>query len=450
MKIVESNGEISDSYSVSTIKSEQNRVYSKIILRLMPLLLVAYILAFLDRINVGYAKLSMQQDLGFSDAVYGLGAGLFFLTYLLFETPSNMLFEKIGARLTFLRIMVLWGLTSAATAFVTEAWQFYVVRLLLGIFEAGFFPGVILYLTYWFPSSRRGRVTGLFMFAMPITGVLGGPISGMLMTNMDGFANWNGWQWLFVIEGIPTVIMGFILYSLLPNNPQSAKWLSHEEKQMVLSNLATGSSNTQVSHTSALKSVLKDPKVYLLAFVYFTCACSVYVFTFWLPTMIQSLGIKSISTIGWLSAIPYVFGTLGVLAITYSSDLTGERRIHVGGGLLIGVLLLYATVFLTHSTWLTITCLSVAAFFIFGSGILFWAIPPTYLSKQLQAVGIAVISSIGILGGFLSPVIIGYIKTLTGSMNTGLLCLVGVVMLGALTVLFLMPKKALVVSEKSE
>ena len=189
-------------------RSAEDAVYRKITWRVMPIVLIAYVFAFLDRINIGYAQLQMKQDLAFSDAIYGLGAGIFFLTYLLFEVPSNLLLEKIGARLTFLRIMVLWGLTSAATAFVTEPWQFYGIRLLLGVFEAGFFPGIILYLTYWFPSHRRGRVTGLFLFGMPITGVLGGPLSGMIMSGMEGLGGWHGWQWMFIVEGLPTVLLG--------------------------------------------------------------------------------------------------------------------------------------------------------------------------------------------------------------------------------------------------
>lgn len=203
-------------------RSEQDAVWSKINWRVIPIILIAYIMAFLDRINVGYAKLTMQQDLQFSDAVYGLGAGIFFFTYLLFEVPSNLWLEKIGARLTFLRIMVLWGLTSAATAWVTSPTQFYLVRLLLGMFEAGFFPGIILYLTYWYPSARRGRVTGLFMFGMPITGVIGGPLSGWILKTFDGVAGWHGWQWVFVLEGLPTALIGVIVYLVLADKPGQA------------------------------------------------------------------------------------------------------------------------------------------------------------------------------------------------------------------------------------
>ena len=213
--------------------AEESAVYRKIDRRIVPVILIAYVLAFLDRINVGYAQLQMKQSLGFSDAVYGLGAGIFFLSYFLCELPSTLWMQKIGARLTFLRIMVLWGLTSAATMFVVEPWQFYGVRLLLGVFEAGFFPGVILYLTWWYPSHRRGRVTGLFLFGIPITGMIGGPLSGFILSHMDGVHGYAGWQWLFVLEGLPTALVGVLVYWLLADHPRDAAWLDAREQALV-------------------------------------------------------------------------------------------------------------------------------------------------------------------------------------------------------------------------
>jgi D-galactonate transporter len=424
-------------------RSAEDKTYRKIIWRVMPIVLIAYIFAFLDRINIGYAQLQMKQDLAFSDTIYGLGAGIFFLTYLLFEVPSNLLLEKIGARLTFLRIMVLWGLTSAATAFVTEPWQFYGIRLLLGVFEAGFFPGIILYLTYWFPSHRRGRVTGLFLFGMPITGVLGGPLSGMIMSGMEGLGGWHGWQWLFVVEGLPTVLLGVLLYRMLPNKPSQASWLNDREKVLVQTVMdADHKGDTTSGHHGRLAAALADPKTYVLAFVYFCCACAVYTVTFWLPTMIKGLGIASIATIGWYAAVPYVFGALGVLVISRSSDRTKERRWHVGGTLIIGALALYATSFLGTAVVPVMVLLCIAAFFIFGGGSLFWSIPPTYLSREAAATGIAVISSLGILGGFVSPTLIGWIKGATGSIQMGLLALTGLVVVGGLTILIGLPKSA--------
>jgi D-galactonate transporter len=409
----------------------------------MPIVLIAYIFAFLDRINIGYAQLQMKQDLAFSDAIYGLGAGIFFVTYLLFEVPSNLLLEKIGARLTFLRIMVLWGLTSAATAFVTEAWQFYGIRLLLGMFEAGFFPGIILFLTYWYPSHRRGRVTGLFLFGMPITGVLGGPLSGMIMGGMEGLGGMHGWQWLFIVEGLPTVLLGFLLYRMLPNKPSEARWLNDSEKALVQSVLdADHQVDTKPGHHGKLAAALADPKTYVLAFVYFCCACAVYTVTFWLPTMIKGLGIASIASIGWITAVPYIFGAIGVLVISRSSDRFKERRWHVGGTLVVGAAALFATSFLGGAFAPVMVLLCIAAFFIFGGGSLFWSIPPTYLGREAAAAGIAVISSLGILGGFVSPTLIGWIKGATGSIQMGLGALTALVIVGGLTILIALPKSA--------
>jgi len=434
--------------AVAPVESPSGRIVEDAVFRriswgVMPLILIAYICAFLDRINIGYAQLQMKQDLAFSDAVYGLGAGIFFVTYLLFEVPSNLLLEKIGARLTFLRIMVLWGLTSAATAFVTAPWQFYGIRLLLGLFEAGFFPGIILYLTYWYPSQRRGRVTGLFLFGMPITGVLGGPLSGTIMSRMEGLGGMHGWQWLFLVEGLPTVLLGVLLYCMLPDRPACARWLNDAEKALVQSVLdADHGGETRAGHHGRLAAALADPKTYVLAFVYFCCACAVYTLTFWLPTMIKGLGIAPIATIGWYTAVPYIFGALGVLVISRSSDRFKERRWHVGGTLVLGAVVLASTSFLGTAVVPVMLLLCVASFFIFGGGSLFWSIPPTYLGRDAAAAGIAVISSLGILGGFVSPTLIGWIKGVTGSIQMGLLALTAVVVGGGLTVFLGLPKTA--------
>jgi D-galactonate transporter len=427
----------------STDQIVEDAVFRKISWRVMPLVLIAYIFAFLDRINIGYAQLQMKHDLAFSDAVYGLGAGIFFVTYLLFEVPSNLLLEKIGARLTFLRIVVLWGFTSAATAFVTAPWQFYGIRLMLGIFEAGFFPGIILYLTYWYPSQRRGRVTGLFLFGMPITGVLGGPLSGMVMSGMEGLGGMHGWQWLFLVEGLPTVLLGLLLYRMLPDKPGRAPWLNDAEKVLVQSVLDSDHRGAaKAGHHGRLAAALADPKTYVLAFVYFCCACAVYTLTFWLPTMIKGLGIAPIATIGWYTAVPYIFGALGVLVISRSSDRFKERRWHVGGTLGLGAVALASTSFLGAAVVPVMVLLCVAAFFIFGGGSLFWSIPPTYLGRDAAAAGIAVISSLGILGGFVSPTLIGWIKGATGSIQMGLLALTALVIGGGLTIWLGLPKSA--------
>ena len=420
----------------------EDSVYARINLRIVPVILFAYVLAFLDRINVGYAQLQMKQDLGFSDAVYGLGAGIFFVTYFIFEVPSNLLLEKIGARLSFLRIMVLWGLCSAATMFVVEPWHFYTIRLLLGVFEAGFFPGVILYLTYWYPSHRRARVTGLFMFGVPVTGMLGGPISGMIMGGMDGLHGLHGWQWVFLLEGVPTAFVGVLVYLLLSNTPDDAGWLSAAEKGVVRRVMDDDHRGGAPSaHHGKLRAALADPRTFVLAFIYFAWACAVYSFTFWLPTMIKELGVASMASIGWYTVAPYACGGLGVLLLSWSSDRYMERRWHVAAALVLGSLALYATTFLGHAFWPTMLTLCVAAFFIFG-GVVFWSIPPTYLSREAAATGIAVISSLGVLGGFASPSIVGYVKSLTGSIDMGLAVMTAIIIAGGVVTLLAVPASA--------
>ena len=428
--------------AIAESAAEESAVYRKIDRRIVPVIMIAYVLAFLDRINVGYAQLQMKQSLGFSDAVYGLGAGIFFLSYFLCELPSNLWMQKIGARLTFLRIMVLWGLTSAATMFVVEPWQFYGVRLLLGVFEAGFFPGVILYLTWWYPSHRRGRVTGLFLFGIPITGMIGGPLSGAILTHMDCMNGLAGWQWLFVLAGLPTALFVALVYVLLADRPGQAKWLDGGERQLVQRVLDADQAPGDSHDRAGALTALADPRTYVMAGIYFCCACSVYTFTFWLPTLIKALNVGSLASVGLWSALPYAAGGIGILLISASSDRLRERRWHVAMTLLLGTSSLYATTLVAGAFWPTMLLLCMSAFFSFSS-VLFWAIPPTYLGRESAAAGIAVISSIGILGGFVSPSLMGWMKSLSGTLDAGLLLMAGVAALGALATLLLVPANAL-------
>jgi MFS family permease len=385
----------------------------------------------------------VKDVLGFSDAVYGFGAGIFFVSYLMFEVPSNLLLERIGVQLTLLRIMVLWGLVSAATMFVSAPWHFYAVRFLLGACEAGFFPGIILYLTYWFPSSRRGLVTGQFMFAIPVAGIVGGPLSGWIMSHMDGVWGWGGWQWMFLLEGLPTALLGVACYFLLTDAPRNAKWLTEREKAVVEAVLnadqgeamATG----HITATAEIMRAMGDARVWILAFVYFATACANYTFTFWLPTMVKNLGVNDIGQIGWYTFFPYVSAALGIIAISWNSDRLRERRWHVAGS----AIALSSTTLLGSSLWLTLTVMCVVGFFQFGAGILYWAIPPTYLRKDQAAVGIALISSIGVVGGFVSPTLLGMIKTYTGSLDNGIYVVAGIMVAGAATTLIGLPSRAL-------
>ena len=303
-------------------------IYSKVSWRIIPILLISYMIAYLDRINIGYAQLQMKQTLPFGDAVYGIGAGIFFLGYFLFEVPSNLLLEKIGARKTLLRIMVLWGLTAAAMMFVTTPTQFYIARFLLGVFEAGFFPGIILYFTYWYPSVRRGQVIAIFMSATTIVSVIAGPLCGAILKYFDGVNGWAGWQWLFLVQGLPAAILGVIIFFYLQDKPADANWLSPGEKNLLRHNLEHDEKDIEGETESTVGQMIRDPRVYLLALVYFLLLGATYTMVFWLPTLIQSWGVKDLLLIGIYAAIPNAFGVIGMILIGRNSDKLRERRWH--------------------------------------------------------------------------------------------------------------------------
>ncbi len=424
-------------------QDEVDRVYSKVTWRLLPFLFVCYVASYLDRINIGFAQLQMKADLGFSDAVYGLGAGIFFFGYFLFEVPSNLLLEKYGARKTLLRIMVLWGLVSAGMMFVTTPTQFYVARFLLGVFEAGFFPGIVLYLTYWYPSGRRGRIIAMFMSAIAIAGIVGGPLSGWIMNDMAGVNGWKGYQWMFLLEGLPSVALGFLVLVLLDNHPDDAKWLSAREKEVLDHNLDADRAGVDAAHHHSLGQAFRDPKVYILSFAYFTFICGVYAISFWLPTIIKSYGIKDPLEIGMWTAIPYVAGAIGMVVISRHSDKTLERRWHAALSGFAGGAGLVAASLLSHNLGLALVALSVATIGILATMPLFWTIPTAYLTGTAAAGGIALINSLGLIGGFVSPSVIGWIKTTTGSVNFGLYFITALLVLGGVVLLAGIPKDML-------
>ena len=283
-------------------QAQLNAVYKKVSWRLLPFLLLCYFFAYLDRVNIGFAKLQMQQELGFSDAVYGMAAGIFFLGYVMFEVPSNLMLEKVGARKTITRIMILWGITSMSMLFVNSPTTFYVLRFMLGVFEAGFAPGMIFYLTYWYSGERMARVMAFVMLAGPLGGMLGAPVSTHIMTVAHGLHGMSGWQWVFLIEGLPTVILGIITFFYLTDHPTQAKWLNDSEKALLANEIQQ---HQAASTHSGFGAVLKDPWVYFMAFAYFTIISGIYAIGFWLPSLIKSSGIDDLNTIGWLSAIPY-------------------------------------------------------------------------------------------------------------------------------------------------
>jgi MFS family permease len=410
-------------------------LYRKLDWRLLPFLLLCYTFAYLDRVNIGFAKLQMQSDLGFSDAVYGLGAGIFFLGYVLFEVPSNLLLPKVGARKTISRIMILWGLTSAAMLFVRSESAFYTVRFLLGVFEAGFAPGMIFYLTYWYGRARMAQVMAIVMLAGPIGGMFGGPLSTWIMTSFSGAHGLDGWQWMFLIEGLPCVLFGVLALFVLADRPAVARWLSDEEKRLLTSELETSGGH----HSFA--QVARDPRVYLMAVPYFCFICGLYAVSFWLPSIIKAAGVTNTMQIGLYSAIPYFFAAISMVVIGRSSDRCGERRYHSAIPALIGSFTLALGTLFSADLAISLTCVTIATAMMWSAYTVFWAIPSEHLKGDSASGGIALINTIGLIGGFLSPTIIGLAQSATGSLHAGLYVMVALLAIGALVLIAMRPAR---------
>lgn len=414
--------------------------YSKVTWRLIPFLFVCYIFCFLDRVNVGFAKLQMQQQLGFSDTVYGLAAGIFFISYFIFEIPSNLLLEKVGPRLWIGRIMITWGIVSSLTMLVNSANTLYIFRFLLGAMEAGFFPGIILYLTYWYPPARRAHITAMFLTAIPVSGVLGGPVSGWILDTFSGVSGLAGWQWLFLLEGVPSVILGIATLWYLDDGIRSARWLSNEEKELLEHHILV-EKKEKTRHS--LKDSFVEWRVWVFCVVYFCFVAGLYGYNFWLPQMIKSTGIKSAFIVGLLTAIPNAIAIVGMLMAGRSSDRTLERRWHtMAFGLIAGLGLALSAVF-GQSTWLAVLAATVGMVGIMSCLSIFWSVPTAILAGTAAASGIALVNSMGNLSGFVAPYMLGYIKDATKSLNLGLYSLAALVVLGAvLVLLFAQRRKA--------
>jgi D-galactonate transporter len=421
------------------VADDVSATYRKVSLRLVTFLFVGYLVAYLDRINVGFAQLQMQHDLGFSDAVYGLGAGIFFAGYFLFEVPSNLILEKVGVRKTMMRVLICWGLVSACMRFISSPIEFYVMRFMLGVFEAGFLPGAILYLTYWYPETRRARMLGIFSSAITIAGVLGSPVSGAIMTHLGGVYGMKGWQWLFVLEGIPAVVLGLLVPFVLVNRPGDAKWLTSREKDILEHYLAAERGLNRTDHRHTFGDALKDPRVYLFAFVYFAIICGIYAVSFWLPTIIKNAGVKDAFDVGLYSMIPYGVGALGMIFISRHSDVKMERRWHLAGCAFIGGAALVMIAATASNLALALVAFAIATATIFTGMPLFFAILTSYLSGTAAAGGIALINSLALLGGFASPAIMGWAKTTTGSFTSGLYILAALLVVAGLAVLLCVP-----------
>jgi D-galactonate transporter len=417
----------------------ESAAYRKVTWRLLPFLMLCYVVAYLDRVNVGFARLQMLSDLGFSETVYGLGAGMFFIGYFTFEVPSNIILHKIGARTWIARIMITWGIVSALFMFIKTPLSFYALRFVLGVAEAGFFPGIILYLTYWFPSDRRGRMISMFMMAIPISGIFGGPLSGWIMATFAGAAGLAGWQWLFLLEAAPALIVGVIVLLYLDNGIRSATWLNEDEKALLERKLAEDSAHIEL-HPS-LRAVLADPRVALMCGIYFCIVMGQYGLTFWMPTLIQGAGVAGTLKIGLFTAIPYGAGAVAMVFFGRSADRRRERRWHAAGAMLIGAAGMTLSAIAGTHTAVAIGFLTIASTGVFSCAPLFWSLPTAFLSGAAAAAGIAAINSIGNLAGFVSPYVVGWLKDLTHSTQAGMYAVSGVLVAGAVIILVFVPAR---------
>ena len=417
----------------------EEHAYAKVFRRVVPFIMICYVVAYLDRINVGFAKLQMEIDLGFSQTVYGLGAGLFFIGYFFFEVPSNLIMYRVGARMWIARIMITWGLLSACFVFVKTPFWFYTLRFLLGAAEAGFYPGVILYLTYWYPDRRRAAIVATFMAAIPIAGIFGNPLSGWIMDSFDQFAGMRGWQWMFLIEALPAVLLGICVLFFLNNGIREAKWLTEEEKLLLERNIEADAGGKKKSPHS-LGGVLKDHRVWMMSAIYFCFVMGQYGLTFWMPTLVKATGVKGNFTTGLLSAIPFLVAVVTMILCGRSADRHRERRWHLVIPALCGAVGFLVAAVTANNTAIAITFLSLAAAGVLTCAPLFWSLPTSFLRGSAAAAGIAAVNSIGNLAGFVSPYLIGFFKDFTHDNRTGMYMLAGMLVLGALLVLKTRPE----------
>jgi len=410
------------------------RTMRKVSLRIVPFIMLLYFVAFIDRVNIGFASLTMNKDLGFSPTVYGFGAGIFFWGYFLFEVPSNIILDKVGARLWIARVMITWGLVSAAMAFVQGQNSFYILRFLLGAAEAGFFPGIILYLSYWFPARQRASATAIFMAAAPLSTVLGSPVSSALL-EMHGLLGFKGWQWLFLIEALPAVLLGFVVLGYMTDRPEQAKWLADDERNWLVKTMETERAGRTASAGHSIWRGLTDPRVLALALVYFGTSAGLYTLGVWAPQIIKSFGLSNMQ-VGLLNAVPPTVAVIAMYLWSWHSDRTNERTWHVV------IACLVAAIGLALAGLSSAVVSVVAALVLVNVGISaakppLWSMPTLFLAGPAAASGIATINSIGNLGGFVGPAMIGWIKDQTGSFAGGLYFVGALLLLSAVITLLL-------------
>ena len=418
----------------------EQRTMARVSARLVPFLIVCYFVAYLDRVNISFAALTMNKDLGLSASAYGLGAGIFFLAYAVFEVPSNLLLARFGARRWIARIMVSWGIMSGAMAFIGNETWFYVVRFLLGLAEAGFFPGVIFYLTLWFPATYRARVIGYFMAAIPLSSVIGAPISSALL-GLEGVIGMHGWQWLFILEAVPALLLSVAVLFYLTDKPADAGWLSDDERRWLVDRLAVEERQRKAARHYSVWQALLNPRVLALSLVYFGAVATNYGLSFFLPQIVKAFGMSNLQT-GFVAAIPYAVGVISIVWWGRHSDAKLERRFHTAFAIFVAAAGLTVAAFLNDPT-AKMVAFSVAGFGIFGCLPVFWTLPTAFLSGAAAAGGIAIINSLGNLAGFFGPSVMGMIKDSTGSFTNGLLVLAGVAVVAAVIVLILRHDTAL-------
>ncbi len=410
------------------MEAQARSAITKAARRLLPFLILCYAVNFLDRVNVGFAALAMNEDLGFTPTIFGAGAGIFFIGYLLFEVPSNLALQRFGARIWIARIMISWGLVASAMALVSGTTSFYVMRFLLGVAEAGFFPGIILYLTYWFPARERARIVALFMAAVPLATMVGGPVSGALL-ELHGLGGLKGWHWLFLIEGLPAVLLGIVALFLLDDGPERAGWLSTDERAALTGVLAAEAKATRETGYHELVDALTRPRVLVLALLYFCIVVGLYGIGFWMPQVIQAFG-RTPLQIGFLTAIPYLFAAIGMVLWGRHSDATGERIWHIAIPLIVGgAAFAWSAASLPLS--LTMVALTFATLGIYCAIGTFWSLPTAILTGTGAAAGLALVNSVGNLGGLVGPTIVGIMKQGSGDFMGALLFLAGALVLGA-------------------
>jgi D-galactonate transporter len=421
------------------VDSDIDAVYAKIAKRIIPFLALLFLMAWLDRYNLGFAKLQMVKDLGFSETVYGFGAGIVYLGYMIFEIPSNLLLERIGARKTFARITILWGITSMAMMFVETATGFYVLRFLLGSFEAGLLPGVVLYLTYWFPARRRAQMVAAFLTSIPLSTILGGPISGWVMGSMGGRGGLANWQWLFLLEGVPSIVVGLLAFFIVVDKPAAASWLTDGEKQLVLADLEKDRLNSG-PREHGFSQALKLPRVWLMTVIHFCATSSNATIGFWVPSIIQGFGVTNALRIGMLSTVPYIGALIGMVLVSRHSDRTLERRYHAALPCLACAVGLTGIGLFAGTPSLAFGALVVAVASALCYNGPFWQLPPMLLAGTAVAGGIALINSLGMLTGWVGPSVVGWLEDVTGKTSTGLYVIAGLEVLAAMLILLFMPR----------